>query len=389
MLVDTFRQQAPAWTTVNPDDSSAAIFSQLSLCRNLADLPFPDRCTIDELETVIERVHGAIENLNLLAKGSWYPLDELTPLERQFLMERRLLDQEFITSEGPRGVYVAEDQNSSIMVNGIEHITMRSIVPGLDLNAAWSQLTALDDTLAATLDFAFDETLGFLTSKMDAVGTGLKAVVFLHLPTLNLGDSLTRHATGLLDHGVLMNGVNAGTEQGTPMKVQDLGYGPQEELLLEHSNEQSLVCNASGGIAAAIQDALGDLFVLRNQRSLGVSEEELLFQVRNGAESLIQDELAARTQQEAEGQRSIEDRIGRALGVARGAKLISFSEGLSLISSLRLGVETGRLTNIAIADVNQLLLMTQGAHLALGHGEACDAWTLTSDRADCFQKHLD
>ena len=38
--------------------------------------------------------------------------------------------------------------------------------------------------------------------------------------------------------------------------------------------------------------------------------------------------------------RRIEDRAARALGVARSARLLGFSEGLSLLSSLRLGLST-------------------------------------------------
>ena len=100
------------------------------------------------------------------------------------------------------------------------------------------------------------------------------------------------------------------------------------------------------------------------------------------------DEKEARAIQQRDGLRGLEDRVGRAEGVAQGARLIGFSEGLALLSSLRLGVETGLLPKCSLAELNQLFLASQGAHLALAHGEACDAWTLTSDRADLFRARL-
>ncbi len=388
MLVDTFIQRAPSWVESGRSDADTVLLSQLTLSRALADVPFPERCTLDELSSVQERIHATLDALNLLSKGTYYPLDELTPLERQFLAERRLLDRGFLKEEGPRGVYVSDDQTMSIMVNGADHIALRTVVTGLDLNDAWNRLTALDDTLSATLDFAYDDTLGFLTSQLESVGTGLKVAILLHLPTLSMGDKIGRHAAALIEHGILLQGVCTGGGESAPLQVSDLGQGLGSDILLEHSNEQSLLCDMNGGIGGSVKDTHGDLFLLRNQRCLGVSEEEIIFQVRHGAEQLMADEKEARAIQQRDGLRGLEDRVGRAEGVAQGARLIGFSEGLALLSSLRLGVETGLLPKCSLAELNQLFLASQGAHLALAHGEACDAWTLTSDRADLFRARL-
>lgn len=69
------------------------------------------------------------------------------------------------------------------MVNGAAHLCLRVVMPGLQLQEAWMRLSsALDDALSV-LDYAWNETLGFLTGDIRLLGTGLKAGFWLmHLP---------------------------------------------------------------------------------------------------------------------------------------------------------------------------------------------------------------
>ncbi|MEA3364434.1 MAG: hypothetical protein U9Q79_02230, partial [Candidatus Hydrogenedentes bacterium] len=93
----------------------------------------------------------------------------------------------------------------------------------------------------------------------------------------------------------------------------------------------------------------------------------------------------------SEGSRVLEDRVGRASGLARGAHLLEFSEGLSILSSLRLGLAMDQLKDLSYKDLsykqlNNALYASQPAHLAMRVGQECDELTLSMERADLFRR---
>ena len=79
-----------------------------------------------------------------------------------------------------------------------------------------------------------------------------------------------------------------------------------------------------------------------------------------------------------------EDRIGRAHGIARGARLLGFSESLTLLSSLRYGACTGQL-DTPLPEMTETLLRAQAGHLQMARGQALDALGLTVERAELFR----
>src|SRR5690606_1127643 len=131
------------------------------LSRNLSDFHFPSRCRGDERASIEERVRTVFDSLSLLSTGTYWPLDELSTLERRLLVERQLIGQAMVNADGGHGgVFVSDDQSLSIAVNGENHLTIRGLGSGLQLQDVWSRVSMMDDTLTSSLDYAFDERLG-------------------------------------------------------------------------------------------------------------------------------------------------------------------------------------------------------------------------------------
>jgi protein arginine kinase len=277
--------------------------------------------------------------------GQYFSLIELAPCEARFLAERRLISPSLLNGKGPRGVYVSDDQMLSIMVNEDDHLRLTAIAPGLQLQEAWSKLDALDDALGRGLDFAYGDILGYLTSDLSRLGTGLCATVVLHL-------------AGLAD----------------AKKVLTL----EQEVRDAHGHTLD-------GELGSVQDGLGAFYALSNRVTLGRTEEETIYDLRSLAMNIVEQEKAAREHMLNHGARGIEDRVGRALGIARGARLLEFEGGVELLSSLRLGVATGLLTDYELGKINELLVTSQPAHIELAKGKTCDELALSMERADMFR----
>jgi len=381
MLVETRHENTPQWVHEAAPEGATVVLSQVTLCRNLADFPFTQRCTEDEKQAIETRILNALDSLNLLASGRYYNMRELDSRAARLLAERRLISQDMLGVRGPRGVYVADDQSLSISINGAEHLAVRGIAAGQQLQELWNRLNLIDDTLNGALDFAFDERLGYLTSTLGLVGTGLKVGLLLHLPTLVYTNRITEQLSGTEQQRLLLQGVRAGCDVRLPRTRPD---GEPEQAVLS----EALFTDMNGALPAALNETVGDLFLLVNQSTLGHSEEEIVFQIRHRASEILAGEGAAREGLLAENLGTLEDRVGRAQGVASGARLLGFPEGLDLLSSLRLGVAAGLAQGVDLPQINELLLASQSAHLEASCGHECDALQLSAERAGLFRNRL-
>jgi protein arginine kinase len=115
---------------------------------------------------------------------SFLDVNNLSKLDRLFLVERQLISRELENAEGPRGVAIAPHENVSIMINEEDHLRIQVMLSGLSLQEVWDKINRIDDQLEEKLSFAFSPTLGYLTACPTNVGTGIRVGVMLHLPAL-------------------------------------------------------------------------------------------------------------------------------------------------------------------------------------------------------------
>lgn len=342
--VDILQEKPAEWMNGAGPDADFVPFTILRLKRNLADFPYTGQCTLDEKRAVEERISGIIEGLNLLATGAYFSFPEADRREKLFLIERLMAGSALLDADGPSGVYIADDQGLSISINEENHLTLTGIASGLQLQEVWSRLNLIDDMLAASLDYAFSERLGYLTASLRDVGTGLRVGVVLHLPGMR--------AAGLI-----------------PSVTADVST---------RRHTLAPFCRADGA-------QLEDTFVLSNASTLGRSEEEALFHLKHVAGQLIAQEREARGHIRSAAPLQLEDRVGRALGVARHARLLATSEADSLLSSLRLGVSAGLLDQFSLQQINDVFIASQNAHIETKCGHGCDEYQFNVERADLFR----
>lgn len=332
------------WLSGPGPDADVALCTECALSRNLADFPFPNCCTDEELQLIVDRVVTVLDSFNLLESGKLLGPSDLTEEDTKVLFERRLIGRAFRARTGPRAVFVADDQSFSVAINDANHIVMRALTAGVQPHEAWQRLNLIDDTLAGGLDYAFSERLGYLTSSLNQVGTGLKAAVLLHLP------------------GIVMIGA--------------AGRVAEELRDKRHTLEP---------IYAKKDEALGDLYRLENMSTLGRSEEETYFHVRHLAGEVIAQEHGSRKGFMMHAPRQIEDRVGRAWGTARYARLMGFAESLSVLSSLRLGVSENLLDHVSPSQLNEAYVASHSGHFEAKCGGRCDELTINTLRADMFR----
>ena len=321
-----------AWTAAGQDDSSGiAVSTRIRLARNLSGRPFPGRADLAASHEVGLKIKEAL--LALEQEGSfldngdkfnYYDMTTLSPVQRQVLFEKHFISRNLVNQPEGSEVVINDKQDIALMINEEDHLRMQCFMPGLQLAAAWQRLDSLDDKLAAKLNFAYDDKLGFLTACPTNIGTGLRASVMLHLPALVMTNRLSALFGQLPQLGMTVRGV----------------YGEGSE-------------------------SYGHLYQISNQVTLGYSEAEIIQRLHNVVDEIIAQEKKAREWLLANNRNSLLDYIWRSYGIFRNARLLTAQEAMEKISLLRLGVALGILTDVKVEDLNRLMIECQPAFISL------------------------
>lgn len=374
-MVEAWVQNRAPWSAGTGPDAAVVVWSQCNLIRNLSGFFFPSACSEDELRTIEERIVGLLDGSAVSDGGAYYRLAQLDRIETLFLAERRLIPFELAHGVQHGGVYLSQDLAYGIAVNGSDHVCMTALASGLDLAGPWNCLSAMDDGLAGRVNYSFDKRLGYLTSSLSHVGTGLKVSVLLHLPGLVASNAMAGLVQVARQRRHAIHGLKP-TVVSTPIPGQTSYVS------------ESFFSDLSGALYGDINEAQGDLFLLTNLSSLGTSEEEILFRIRHMAADIVERERRARQSLLNKERVQVEDRVARALGVANNARLLGFTEGVNILSSIRLGIDTGLMSGYGLDGLNELLLTLQSAHIKARIGRDCDEWTLSMERAGLFRAHF-
>jgi len=391
-MVEMRSDRVAPWLAGNGPDASVAVCCQCSVLRNLADWAFPDRCSNDELKAVEQRILEALRRHGLLDTGQYFSLADHDLVDTLRLAEWRLIPAGLLSRFSRGGLYVAEDFVFSIGVNGSDHVCMTANGSGLQLEELWNRLANLDDMLAGSFDYAFDEYFGYLTTSLSHVGTGLKASVLLHLPALTVTNETSRLAQSIQKRRHALFGICAIAHNTGPAPGFSSTTGPKEGTPLESPPLEPPACSGAafyydltGALYCDVSQTQGDLYVLTNQSTLGLSEDEILFHLRQTADDVIAREKSARRNLLNTDPRWIEDRVARALGLARSVRLLELPEAVSLLSSIRLGLDAGLVHGYTLERLNELLFASQSAHIQAAARRNCDDRTLSIERADLFR----
>jgi protein arginine kinase len=252
--------EAKKWQEASGPENDVVISTRIRLARNLPKLPFPCRMNDEQSRVVEQAVCRAVEHSSTAISGSLrcVELQDLTKTEKISMVERHLVSPEFIGSSEGRALFLSNDERVSIMVNEEDHLRIQSMQEGLALEKAYQIANALDDALNTSLHFAFDDTLGYLTQCPTNLGTGMRASVMLHLPSLQSSGQLSRISSHLSKLGLTLRGT----------------YGEGSE-------------------------PVGALYQLSNQVSLGLSEEEAITNLKSITQQLIEQERTARQKNDA------------------------------------------------------------------------------------------
>jgi protein arginine kinase len=347
MRFSTLIKYPADWMTGGQGENGAVLTSRIRLARNLRHHAFPGWAKRDQRAAALELMRPAVEALPAMKGAFSHELGDLSSVQKQVLVERHLISREHAARGDGSAAVIERRQTFSLMLNEEDHLRMQAIRPGLQLTAAFNALSELDTALEGSLEFAFDPTLGYLTTCPTNLGTGLRASAMLHLPGLVLSDQIGQVLQAVNKIGLAVRGL----------------YGEGTE-------------------------SLGNLYQISNQSTLGESEETIIRRLERVISQVASHEQNAREKLLEDDPEMVSDKIGRAYGVLRYAHIIDSKEALNHLSLLRLGGMLGFFTPATVMLCDTLLMDIQPAHLQLHSGQKLSPEERDSIRAEIVRSRL-
>lgn len=347
-ILQNLKKSSAEWINGLGPLSKIVISSRIRLARNVEGIPFPPRAEQAQLKNIFELSQEIVEKSAFFKDYYLLLLDELTPLENQFLVEKHLIS--IYHAQGKhsyRGCIFNQKETLSIMVNEEDHFRIQYLLSGLQLKNIWKLINVIDDEMEKKTTYAFSEKEGYLTSCPTNVGTGMRASIMLHLPAL-----------------VMVNGINEILKA-----IAKIGYVVR-------------------GFYGEGTEVMGSLFQVSNQITLGLSEEEIIDNLEKVNQQIINKEQKAREDLLLHSKNQLEDQSWRAYGILSSTRIISSSEAMELLSKLRFGVGLGIIPHPDLGTLNKLMLLIQPAYLQMLNGKDLDSPNRDIRRAALIRKEI-
>ncbi|MCI8458412.1 MAG: protein arginine kinase [Clostridia bacterium] len=326
--------------------NDVVVTSRVRLARNVAGLPYPyklnDNRAIQLARKVYEAVNKPYAEGQENAEGNdyaMYRMESISDNSGDVLREKHLVSADLLENKKYGAAIIGGDETVSIMVGEEDHIREQCILQGFKLTEAYHKINAIDDAISKSVQFAYDAKLGYLTSCPTNVGTGMRASAMMFLPGLSITRNLEQCVGAVARLHMTIRGV----------------YGEGSE-------------------------ADGYLYQISNQKTLGVSEQEILSSVQSSIGHIADAELRARDELLKANGNALKDRILRAYGVLCHAYMLDSKEFMKLLALVKLGAYYGLIKVSDGARLEKLVTDGQPANIMNLSGKA-----LSGEDRDVFR----
>ena len=329
------------WYLQNGKNSDVVISTRIRLARNLRDFPFKEKETPEDMKKVLNTIKEIVPSIGYGLK--FIELKDLDDITKLSLIEKHLISPEFAVNEYG-AIVINDEENICIMINEEDHLRIQVFASGQELENLLNLAVEIDEKIDGLVEYASNKRYGYLTSCPTNVGTGLRASVMVHLPALTMTGNISKVLHVVNNFGMNIRGI--------------YGEGTQSQ---------------------------GNIYQISNNQSLGLTEREIIKNLKTITEKVIDQERLARKYLGKE-QIELEDRVYRAYGILSNALKISSEECRKLLSDIKLGTDLGIIKELNDTKVSNLNLYTKPGNLQKYLGKELEAYERDIERAKVIKQ---
>ncbi len=320
------------WYLQSGKDSDVVTSTRIRFARNLQGFKFnlKNPKDIEELKNKIK------ENTYAIGYGLKYlELKDMDDITKMSLVEKNLISKEYALKNKTGAILINDEENICIIINDDDHLKVQVFSSGFELENTLNFAIELDKKIEEVLGYATSKKYGYLTSMPTNCGTGLKASVMVSLPALEKTRNIDKVFYNLSNFGI---------------------------NILE----------------------LNNAFEISNKRTLGITEEDIIQNIKVVTEKLIEQERNARKFLDKD-KISLEDTIYRSYGLLTNCRKITLEETEKLLSNVKIGTDLGILPELTDSKIQKMYLYSKPANMQKYLGEQYEAFERDIKRAEVIK----
>lgn len=331
----------------NHENQAIWIGSTIILRRNLNRYNFPSKLPKGETEQVIQTLKKSLGEYSGIEKPHFFAVSELSATDRELMFEHFLFLQGLSAPPNGSGIVIDDQGGFLALINIGNHLEMRTLALSNQLENSWNTLAQIEAKVGSAEGLAFSPKFGYLTSDPSQCGTGLTVNAYLHLPALIQMEQIDSALANSEDDETMVTGMSTDEEQ-----------------------------------------FIGDLVILQNSFSIGMSEESILHAIQIRATKLIGAEKTMRMHLKQEQNVEIKDLISKAYGLMRHSFQLETKDALDLLSLLKLGLALGYITGVTDQILSDLFFKCRRGYFSHLFPALTDPKEINQKRADFLQQEL-
>lgn len=320
------------WYLQSGKDSDVVTSTRIRFARNLQGFKFnlKNQKDIEELKNKIK------ENTYAIGYGLKYlELKDMDDITKLSLVEKNLISKDYALKNKTGAILINDEENICIIINDDDHLKVQVFSSGFELENTLNFAIELDKKIEEVLGYATSKKYGYLTSMPTNCGTGLKVSVMVSLPALEKTRNIDKVFYNLSNFGI---------------------------NILE----------------------LNNAFEISNKRTLGITEEDIIQNIKVVTEKLIEQERNARKFLDKD-KISLEDTIYRSYGLLTNCRKITLEETEKLLSNVKIGTDLGILPELTDSKIQKMYLYTKPANMQKYLGEQYEAFERDIKRAEVIK----
>lgn len=330
------------WYLQSGRESDVVISTRIRFSRNLQGFRFnlKTKSEIEKLKNIIK------ENVFVIGYGlKYFELKDMDDITKMSLVEKNLISPEYVLNKNDTGaILINDDENICIIINDEDHLEIQVFSSGFELENTLNFAIELDKKIEDVLGYATNKKYGYLTSNPTNCGTGLKASVKVHLPALEKTRNIDKVFYTINNFDINIMGE----------------YGQDNENIQ-------------------------DIYQISNKKTLGVTEHEIINNIKVVTNKLIEQERKTRKFL-AKDTIDLEDTIYRSYGILSNCRKISLDEAQKLISNVKMGTDLGILNELNDSKIKKLSLYIKPANMQKYLGEQYELLERNIKRAEVIKR---
>lgn len=269
------------------------LYKKIKLSRNLEKHPFTAAMTTDQSEAIKEQIENCLPFMDTIRHFELTDIALESRQSQQRYLGLGILSVDPFRSNLTVGLKRSKNGQFYLTINDLDHIRVSLMSYEESFDELWQSMDLIDDNMSQFIEVAYMEPFGYLTSRIEQLGTGFNGEALLHLPALK--------KTGFIQ----------------------------------------ALSESLGSIGVHIKPFKSDFYMVFNTVTLGRSEIELALLLDQVVDKLSERERAGRETLWASEGMKIKDQIGRTYGQCQYATIVEEEEGIQWISNLMLGESYG------------------------------------------------